>query len=102
MKYGLKDYEIETIINYLANYIEIEEAVIFGSRAAGSYKKTSDVDIALKGKNVTPFTAAELKSKIEDETTLPYFFDVVSYSNLTNIGLINKIDSEGIVIYKKL
>lgn len=101
MKYGLKDYQFATILKYLAHYPEIEEAVLFGSRAMGSYKKASDVDIALKGKKVTPFIAAALKSELEDETTLPYFFDFVSYPQLTHIDFIKHIDIHGITIYKK-
>ncbi len=46
MKYGLEDYQLKTIIHYLEKKIEVEEAVLFGSRAIGTYKKASDVDIA--------------------------------------------------------
>ncbi len=101
MKYGLEDYQLKTIIHYLEKKIEVEEAVLFGSRAIGTYKKASDVDIALKGKNVNSFVSAALKSEIEDETTLPYFFDFVSYSQLTNTDLIKHIDTNGISIFKR-
>lgn len=101
VEYGLKDYQLKTIIDYFARHNEIEEAVLFGSRAIGSYKKGSDVDIALKGKYITPFIAAELKSELEDETVIPFFFDFVSYSQLTHKEFINHIDTYGITIYKK-
>ena len=101
MPYGLKEYEMKTIIEYLSKYSEIEEAVLFGSRAIGLYKKGSDIDIAIKGIKVTPFIAAALKSELEEETVIPYFFDIVSYPQLRHHEFIQHIDSHGIIIYKR-
>ena len=101
MHYGLTEAQLQTIIAYLSCYPEIEEAVLFGSRALGSYKKASDVDIAIKGPQVTIFTAAALKSKLEDETVIPYFFDIVPYPKVTHPEFLQHIDSYGISIYKQ-
>jgi predicted nucleotidyltransferase len=46
----------------------VEEAILFGSRALGTYKPASDVDIALKGEGVTSALAARLKFDIEEDT----------------------------------
>ena len=100
-KYGLQEYQLKIILEYLAKHKEIEEAVLFGSRAIGTYKKTSDIDIALKGKQITPFIAAELKSELEDDTVIPYFFDCVPYPQLTHEHFIRHIDEHGITIYKR-
>ena len=98
MRYGLPDEHIKIILDYIARYSEIEEAVLFGSRALGTYKPGSDVDIALKGNEVDSFLAAHLKSEIEDETTLPYFFDFVAYSKLSHKDLIRQIDEYGVAL----
>ena len=98
MRYGLPDEHIKIILDYIARYSEIEEAVLFGSRALGTYKPGSDVDIALKGNEVDSFLAAHLKSEIEDETTLPYFFDFVAYSKLSHKDLIRHIDEYGVAL----
>ena len=98
MRYGLPDEHIKIILDYIARHSEIEEAVLFGSRALGTYKQGSDVDIALKGNAVDSFLAAHLKSEIEDETTLPYFFDFVAYSKLSHKDLIRHIDEYGVVL----
>ena len=55
MRYGLPEEHIKIILDYIARYSEIEEAVLFGSRALGTYKPGSDVDIALKGNKVDFF-----------------------------------------------
>jgi predicted nucleotidyltransferase len=48
MKYGLSEKQLMEITSKLAEIPEIEEAVLFGSRAIGTYKEASDIDIALK------------------------------------------------------
>ena len=101
MKYGLFDNQLKTIEKILSSHPEIEEAVLFGSRAIDTFKEASDVDIALKGKKVTHKLAIELQSYFEEETDLPYFFDFASYSHIDNKNLIKHLDKEGIVIYRK-
>lgn len=98
MRYGLPEEHIKIILDYIARYSEIEEAVLFGSRALGTYKPGSDVDIALKGDKVDSFLTAHLKSQIEEETCLPYFFDFVAYSKLSHKDLIKHIDDCGVVL----
>ena len=39
MKFGLSDQQIDEIIGILASYNEIEEAILFGSRAMDTYKE---------------------------------------------------------------
>ena len=101
MKYGLFDSQLKTIEEILASHPEIEEALLFGSRAMDTFKEASDVDIALKGSKVNSKLAIKLQSYFEEETDLPYFFDFVSYSHIDNKNLIKHIDKEGIIIYRK-
>ena len=53
MNYGLKKKDINSIIKSLQKFSEVDEAILFGSRAMGNYKKASDIDISIKGNNVT-------------------------------------------------
>jgi type I restriction enzyme S subunit len=101
MKYGLSEKQLNEIAAFISPYSEIEEAVLFGSRAMDTYKEASDVDIALKGDRVTASLAAKLKFEIEEDTYLPFFFDFVAYPTITNEALKEHIDTKGIVIYRK-
>jgi predicted nucleotidyltransferase len=101
MKYGLSEKQLDEVIAAIITHPEIEEAVLFGSRAIDTFKKASDVDIALKGEKVTASLAAKLKSKLEEDTYLPFFFDFVAYPTITNEALREHIDSKGITIYRK-
>ena len=56
--------------------------MLFGSRARGSHRTSSDVDLAIKGKNITIDTLARLRYILEEETNLSYFFDVVVYDRV--------------------
>lgn len=75
--FGLLDRDLAWIKRALANYPEIEGALVFGSRAMGNYKKGSDVDLAIKGKRVSRGTVNRLSDDLNEEYPLPYFFDVV-------------------------
>ena len=49
MNHGLSKRDLDEISEILKSFPEIEEAVLFGSRAKGNYKPGSDIDIAIKG-----------------------------------------------------
>ena len=99
--YGLLDRDLKYILEAVCKYLEIERVILFGSRAMGNYKKGSDVDIAIVGKNIDRKTVTRLSDDLNEEYPLPYFFDVVSYKDISNQELIKHIDSVGISIYTK-
>ena len=65
----------------------------------GNYEPGSDIDIAIFGNEVLIDTASSLRVMLEDEGHLPYFVDIVDYSNLTHKELKEQIDRMGKVIY---
>jgi len=101
MKYGLSNEQLETIRAFLAKESAVEEAVLFGSRATGIFKEASDIDIAIMGESFDIFMAASLKSKLEEETHIPFFFDIVAYQSIQSEELKQHIRDKGIVIYRK-
>lgn len=101
MSFGLSEADIEYIVGVIAKYKEIKKAVIFGSRAKGNYKAGSDIDIAIYGEDITIDTISSLHSLLEDESPLPYLFDIVDYTHLEHKELKEHIDRVGIVIYER-
>lgn len=81
---GLKDRDIENIIRASRELPEIEEVILFGSRAKGIQKNGSDVDLAIKGRNVTDKTTKRFSTKLNEELPLPYFIDIVHYETIRN------------------
>ncbi len=99
MEFGLRDMEINALREVLASIPEVEEAIIYGSRARGTNKQASDIDITLKGSDLTYLQLALLDAKIDD-LYLPYFVDLSLFSMLKNKDLIESIEREGKVLYK--
>lgn len=100
--FGLRAEDIETIRAILAQYPAVETALVFGSRAKGNYKRGSDVDLALQGAELTERTAAQIAYYLNEETIMPYHFDVLSYGSITNPTLRAHIDRVGREIYVNL
>lgn len=100
MNYGLKQRDILNILKALEQFPKIEQAIIFGSRAKGNYKKGSDIDLAIRGKNVKYETVTRLRWSLNEEYPIPYFSDIVHYENIKNKELIEHIDRVGETIYK--
>lgn len=98
--FGLKNGDLSTIIQILQQYKEIEQAIIFGSRAKGNYKNGSDIDIALKGE-ISLKTFSDCQFILEEEILLPYMFDIIDYNRLTNDKLKEHIDRVGVVFYER-
>ncbi len=100
MKYGLSNMSIEKILEVFRANSEIKEAVIFGSRAKGNYREGSDVDITLKGEQLTFDKLLRIESQLEDKF-LPYKFDLSIFKNIDNKELIEHINRVGKIFYNR-
>lgn len=100
MKYGLDDKYFNALISVFPRHPEVESVILYGSRAKGNYKPFSDIDITLKGKNLTRQLLGRIFTEIDD-LLLPYFLDISIYNKLTDKGFIEAIDKTGVEIYRK-
>ena len=98
---GLSEADQLTIIKVIQSFEEIEEVILYGSRAKGNYKKGSDVDLAIQGKEVTDNICSRLHWFLNEETTLPYFFDVTCLNGLNHEGLLEHIKRVGKSLFLK-
>lgn len=100
MSFGLKDSEIKQILDIIAKNGNVESAVLYGSRAKGTFKPFSDVDLTLNG---SALSRKDLNTLSHDlyESQLPYNFDLSIFSTLKNNALIDHIRRCGIEIYRK-
>lgn len=96
-RFGLTELQLNLVFEAIGRFDGISEALVFGSRAMGNYKPGSDVDIAIKGRNV----AMELGSLLNEALPLPHYFDVVHYDTLESESLLRHIDDEGIVFFTR-
>ena len=98
--YGMTDEELELLCSLFARQKEIEQVILYGSRAKGTNKPFSDVDITLLGVGLSRSHLNRLLADIGD-SSLPYFFDISILSKITNPNLIEQIEKTGVVLYQR-
>ena len=99
-KYGLKQSTVQDIQKVFSTFSEVEEVVLYGSRAKGNFKNGSDIDLTIKGENLN----LKIINKISfclDDLYLPYTFDLSIFNHISSPELIDHIQRVGKVFYKK-
>jgi uncharacterized protein len=100
MTYGLPDHEIQALLSVFKQFPEVEEVVLFGSRAMGNFGPGSDIDLAVKGANLTFDRYLHLLVALEDLDLL-YKIDLVNFHRLSQPDLRNHIGRVGISLYQR-
>ncbi len=99
--FGLQNGDMAYIVSVVGEFAEIEKVVVFGSRAKGTHKKGSDIDLAIFGNDVSFSTLARLHYRLEEEGPLPYFFDIVDYTHSDHQELKAHIERVGKIIFDR-
>lgn len=100
MKFGLKQNTIDKINAVFEKIPEVQEAVIYGSRAKGNYRAGSDIDLTLKGEDLTSKILSNIINEI-DELNTPYLFDISIFQKLNAPDLKDHINRAGQIFYSK-
>ena len=93
---GLKEIVIDQI-RKLAEQYDLQEVILFGSRARGDYKKLSDIDLAVRGGDTVRFSL-----DVEEYTSTLLSFDVVDQNGPVQQELLESIRRDGRRIYEKI
>jgi type I restriction enzyme S subunit len=101
MKFGLKVQVIENIISVLEQHPKVDKAFVFGSRAKGNYRPDSDIDIAIKGNEITTDDIIAISVAIETKG-ITHKFDLIDYDSIKEPALKEHIDRVGIEFYSRL
>lgn len=96
---GLALPEIELMRGVFRRVPAILEVVLYGSRAKGTYRPESDIDLALVG--VEDDVQAEAVADELEELPLPYRFDVKARSSIHYPPLEEHIARVGIILYQR-
>lgn len=98
MPNGLSKKHEQTLIDILQSNVNIKSAYIFGSRAIGTYKESSDIDIVAIGKSLTLTDIASIQEVIE-LTTIPYKVDLLIKHKIKNEALMTHIDNFAVKLF---
>lgn len=99
MQFGLQQTTIDKINSIFEKNPEVEQVIIYGSRAKGNFRNGSDIDITLKGKSLTYNVLSKIIGEIDDLDT-PYMFDISIFDKLGAPSLEEHIDRVGLVFYE--
>lgn len=100
MSHGLSLETLEEIARVLAAEPQVEKAILYGSRAKGTHRNGSDVDLVVSGAHLTDETLGSIRLAF-DEGPLPYRFDVAILERIKHAALRDHIQRVGIPIYER-
>ncbi len=99
LSFGLSETTLAAIRAVLARHPDVQEAIVFGSRALGREHPRSDVDIALRG-GLSALEAEGIALELE-ELPVPVRFDVQSLNAIHHRQLREHIARVGQVLYAR-
>ncbi len=97
---GLPADAVAAIQRVLAGCPAVEQALLYGSRAKGNYRRGSDIDLSLKGDGLTYRDLLRLMDELDD-LLLPYMIDLSIYHQIDNPALREHIERVGVVFYQR-
>jgi len=98
--FGLDEKSFALVVEVLSNCIGLDEAIIFGSRAMGTHRPGSDVDLAVKGP-LSEEDVLTLSATLNERIPVPYRFDVLHFDHLSNDELKAHVKRVGKTFFKK-
>jgi uncharacterized protein len=94
---ALSPEELEHIRSVFHRHSEVKVVKLFGSRAKGTHRAQSDIDLALWG-DIDELGAQAIAAEL-DELPLPYRYDVVAFASISLQALRDHIERVGIQIF---
>ncbi len=97
METGLSQKSLRAIADVIYSNAHVQEAKIFGSRAIGTYREGSDIDICLFGEELTFSDLNCIAGELED-LNIPQIVDLVNFRTIKNENLLKHIESFSVQI----
>ena len=95
---GLRDKDVNILRSTFRHFSFVQEVRVFGSRANGIARRSSDLDLAISSPEATPTEWAELCDALQ-RAPIIYALDIVRPERVANERLKAKIAREGVTIY---
>lgn len=97
--FGLPENVLDLLQNYFTAHPKITNVFVYGSRAKGTERPGSDIDLAIittSSDDISGSVQADL-----EELPTPYMFDVIDYQRISHQPLREHIDRVGKIFYSK-
>lgn len=101
LRFGLTEKTIAEINDVLAQHPEVDQAILYGSRAKGNYRRGSDIDLTLVGESdLTLNVLFRIMDEIDD-LLHPYMVDLSIFRHISDPDVIDHIQRVGALFYQK-
>jgi predicted nucleotidyltransferase len=100
MMFGLQETDVEKVRSVFRQFPEIDKAILYGSRAKGTFKPASDIDLTLVGEPLDLSVLNRIETLLDD-LLLPYTFDLSILKQISNPDLVDHIQRVGIEFFTK-
>ena len=101
LRFGLKETTIQEICAVLARYPQVEQAILYGSRAKGNFKTGSDIDLTLCGSSeLTMRVLYKIMDELDD-LLLPYSIDLSILADISDPDVVEHIQRKGVTFYTR-
>jgi hypothetical protein len=97
---GLPETAITAIQKVLAAHPEVEQAILYGSRALGRQRPASDIDLTLIGSGISATALARIDADLDD-LLLPWVIDLSTFASISHPALLAHIERAGQVLYQR-
>ena len=97
---GLTNNDIGLLNQVFSEYEDVQKVILYGSRAKGTFRNSSDIDLTLIGDNIPLDTLFSIENDLDD-LLLPYKIDLSIYSKIDNMQLREHIQRVGITIFER-
>jgi uncharacterized protein len=100
MNHGLPEAAVSKICGVFERFPEIECAVLYGSRAKGTHRNGSDIDLTLEGDALDISCLGSIADALDD-LLLPYKIDLSIRDAIKQEDLREHIERVGQVLYRR-
>ncbi len=100
MQFGLKNKEIELLKSAFKRFPQIKKVFIYGSRAQDSFKKTSDIDLAIEFKEGSKYSRALIQNVLS-ELPLIYTIDLLDEKEIFSTNFKREYQKNKRIFYQK-
>lgn len=97
-EFGLSGRTLERLRAVLSRYPQVRRALIYGSRALGTHRIGSDIDLALDAPTLSFTDFLRLEQEIDD-LLLPYQMDLSRLADIEDGPLRDHIDRAGRLLW---
>lgn len=98
--FGLPPAALDKIRSVFTAHPDVEQAILYGSRAKGNYKPGSDIDLTLVGGGLVYRDLLNIMGELDD-LLLPYTIDLSILDMIDHAGLRDHIARVGQEFYRR-